>query len=84
MKILTGWHRSVGDLHRVRDLRGTIIATIDKSSWRGYVYNIKFTEHYMHHCASLEHAMNACNDVLKQMGYEFVSEERAEKLRLLL
>lgn len=33
---------------------------------------------------SINDAMVDCNKKLKSLGYEFISEERAEKLRLLL
>ena len=64
------------------DLNGKVVARTycTGSGYRWYTTDAPFLHE---DCPSMEKVMEDSGRALRQYGYEFISEERAEKLRLL-
>lgn len=66
------------------DTMAYCFSTIDDQ----YAYSIKDEKGIVidvtYHFTSANEAMEACNRALLELGYEFISEERAKRLELLL
>lgn len=76
------WDTSLSSMFYIRDANGLVVADIVHYS-RGWVYFIVGTAVSTPHI-SCEIATTACNERLKELGYVFIEEARADKLRLLL